>query len=185
MGLEKVIARIEKEGEEKVKSIIHNSEKQAEQIIKNAQIALDQSSIIKKQELERQIKTFTLQEKSITEIETKKIRLNAEKEILDTTYQDCLTALQLLQHEKIIKSLLSKVNEELPEAFYIYSNKRDKSTVKSLSKLTFKDVIDCIGGIVVENKDMTLKLDYRYETIANTIWDKYLGEIADKLLGDK
>ena len=93
-----------------------------------------------KQELEKQVKTFTLQEKSITEIETKKIRLNAQKEILDNTYQECLNALQLLQHEKIIKSLLKKVNEELPEAVYIYSNNRDKSIVKSLSSSITKSL---------------------------------------------
>jgi V/A-type H+-transporting ATPase subunit E len=69
----------------------------------------------------------------------------------------------------------------MPEAMYIYSNKRDEPLVRSLSKLTYEDNIDCIGGIVLENKDRTMKLDYRYETIATMIWDRYLGEIADKL----
>lgn len=181
MGLEKVIERIEKEGDEKVKSIIRDAETQAEQIIQKAQKTIDETYAIKKQELEKQLKTFRLQEQSSTEIEAKKICLNAEKEILDMTYQDCLTALQLLPHEKILSSILKKVNEEMPEAVYIYSNKREESLVRSLSKLTYEDNVECIGGIVVENKDKTLKLDYRYETIAMMIWDRYLGEIAYKL----
>ena len=181
MGLDKVIERIEKEGDERGKSVIRDAENQAEQIIQKARKTIDETYALKKQELEKQLKTFRLQEQSGIEIEAKKIRLNAEKEILDMTYQDCLTALQSLPHEKILSSLLKKVKEEMPEAVYIYSNKRDESIVRSLSELTYENNIECIGGIVLENKDRTLKLDYLYETIAMIIWDQYLGEIADKL----
>ncbi len=41
------------------------------------------------------------QEASSVEIEAKKIRLNAEKDILTQTYQECLKALSTLPHEKI------------------------------------------------------------------------------------
>jgi vacuolar-type H+-ATPase subunit E/Vma4 len=34
---------------------------------------------------------------------------------------------------------------------------------------------------VVENKEKTMKLDYRYEMIAETVWDRSLKEIAEKL----
>lgn len=181
MGLEKVITRIEKESDEKVKSIIRDAENQVEDIIQKAKKTIDEMSARKKQELEKQLEIFRYQEQSSIEIEAKKIRLNAKKEILDTVYQDCLTALQSLPHEKILSSLIKKVKEEMPEGMYIYSNKRDEPLVRSLSKLTYEDNIDCIGGIVLENEDRTMKLDYRYETIAMMIWDQYLGEIADKL----
>jgi V/A-type H+-transporting ATPase subunit E len=181
MGLDKVIERIEKEGDEKVKSIIRDAENQVEDIIKKAKKTIDEMYVRKKQELEKQLETFKTQEQSSIEIEAKKIRLNAQKEILDTVYQDCLDGLQSLPHEKILSSLLKKVKEEMPEAMYIYSNKRDEPLVRLLSKLTYEDNIDCVGGIVLENKERTMKLDYRYETIAMMIWDLYLGEIADKL----
>ena len=181
MGLEKVIEKIEKEGEEKIKNIIQDAKKQAEQTIKNTQKEIDEIAKVKKQELDKKLKLLKIQEKSSIEIEAKKIRLNAEKDILDVTYQECLTALESLQHEKIISSLLKKIKEEMSDAKYIYSNKRDEALVRSLSGLTYENNVDCIGGIIVENKDKTLKIDYRYEIIASMIWDHYLGEIADKL----
>jgi V/A-type H+-transporting ATPase subunit E len=181
MGLDKVIERIEKEGDEKAKSIIHDAENQVKDIIKKAKITINETSVRKKQELEKQNETLKTQEQSSIEIEAKKIRLNAQKEILDKVYQDCLNALLSLPHEKILTSFLKKVKEEMPGAMYIYSNKRDEPLVRTISNLTYVNNIDCIGGIVIENKDKTLEIDYRYETIAMMIWDRYLGEIADKL----
>jgi vacuolar-type H+-ATPase subunit E/Vma4 len=34
---------------------------------------------------------------------------------------------------------------------------------------------------VAENKDKTMKIDYRYEMIAEIVWDRSLKEIAEKL----
>ncbi len=121
------------------------------------------------------------QEHSGVEIEQKKIRLIAEKDILQITYQECLAALQTLPHEKIISSLLQNMKKEMPESAVIYSNKRDESAVRSQTKLTYGGNLDCLGGIVVENTEKTMKLDYRYETIAATVWDQCLKEIAEKL----
>ena len=109
------------------------------------------------------------------------IRLNTEKDILNITYQECLIALSSLSHEKVISSLLKSIKEELPEAAYIYSNKRDAPLVRSLSTFSYGGSIECLGGIVVENKDKTMKIDYRYEMIAETVWDRSLKEIAEKL----
>ncbi len=181
MGLEKVIEKIQKEGKEKITSILQDAEKQAAQILQTKQKMVEELSVKKKQETEKQIESLKTQEESGVEIEAKKIRLNTEKDILNMTYQECLVALSSLPHEKVISSLLKSIKEELPEAAYIYSNKRDAPLVQSLSTLSYEGSIECLGGIVVENKEKTMKLDYRYEMIAETVWDRSLKEIAEKL----
>jgi V/A-type H+-transporting ATPase subunit E len=181
MGLEKVIEKIQKEGKEKTTSILQDAEKQAAQILQTKQKMVEELSAKKKQEAEKQIESLKTQEESGVEIEAKKIRLNTEKDILNMTYQECLVALSSLPHEKIISSLLKRIKEELPEAAYIYSNKRDAPLIRSLSTLSYEGSIECLGGIVVENKEKTMKLDYRYEMIAETVWDRSLKEIAEKL----
>jgi V/A-type H+-transporting ATPase subunit E len=107
--------------------------------------------------------------------------LNAEKDILNTTYKESLQALSTLPHQKIISSLLKKVDKELPEVATIYSNKRDEHLVRSQTKITYGGSIETLGGIIVENKEKTLQVDYRYETIADIVWDRSLKEIAEKL----
>jgi V/A-type H+/Na+-transporting ATPase subunit E len=181
MGLEKIIERIQKEGEEKIATILQGAEKQAAEILQTTKKNIEEVSLQKKQETEKQIESMKNQEKSGIEIEEKKIRLNAEKDILNLTYHECLTALQRLPREKIITSMLKMAKKELPTANVIYSNKSDESLVRSLSKFAYGDSIDCLGGIIVENADKTMSLDYRYETIAATLWDHSLKEIADKL----
>jgi V/A-type H+-transporting ATPase subunit E len=181
MGLEKVIEKIQKEGKEKITSMLQDAEKQAAQILQTKQKMVEELSVKKKQETEKQIESLKIQEESGMEIEAKKIRLKTEKDIFNITYQECLVALSSLPHEKVISSLMKSVKEELPEAAYIYSNKRDAPLVRSLSTLSYGGSIECLGGIVVENKDKTMKIDYRYEMIAEIVWDRSLKEIAEKL----
>jgi V/A-type H+-transporting ATPase subunit E len=181
MGLEKVIEKIQNEGKEKITSIIQDAEKQAAQILQTKQKTLEELSVKKKQEIEKQIETLKTQEESGIEIEIKKIKLNAEKDVLNATYQECLNALSTLPHEKMISFLLKKVETELPEAAYIYSNKRDEAIVRAHTKISYGESIETLGGIIVENREKTMKVDYRYETIAEIVWDRSLKEIAEKL----
>lgn len=181
MGLEKVIERIQKEGTEKTTAIITDAEKQAAQMLKSKQQTLKQHSATKKEEMDKQIESLKAQEASGMEIEVNKIRLNAEKDVLISTYKESLQALSALPHDKIISSLLKKVHKELPEAATIYSNKRDEPLVRSQTTITYGGTIDTLGGIIVENKEKTLQLDYRYETIAELVWDRSLKEIAEVL----
>ncbi len=182
MGLEKVITRVEHEGDGTVKKIISEAEKQAEETLQNARRHAEELLVKKKEEADHQIKALKIQEENSLGIEKRKIRLNAEKEVLQATFRNCLDALQKLPADTILSALLAKVSRELPDAAYISTNTRDAPVVRSLSKLTYAGSIDCVGGIIVENKDRTIKLDLRYETIASTVWDAHLKEIADLLL---
>jgi len=181
MGLEKVIENIQKEGKEKITGILQDAEMQAAQIIQTKQKTLDETAVKKRHEQDKQINLLKTQETSSVEIEVKKIRLNAEKDILTQTYQECLIALSSLPHEKILSFLLKKAQQELPEAAYVYSNARDEPIIRAQTKIPYGGTIDTLGGIIVENKERTLKIDYLYETIAELVWERSLKEIAKKL----
>lgn len=182
MGLDKVITRVEHEGEDTINKILADAEKQAAETLAKARQNVDELIAKRRIETEKQIKALRIQEENSLEIETKKIRLNAEKEVLQTAFQYCLKALQEQSTEKILKDLLARAQRELPDAAYVSSNSHDTALVKTLTRLTYQGTIDCLGGIIVENKDHTLKLDLRYETIAAAVWDAHLKEIADQLL---
>jgi V/A-type H+/Na+-transporting ATPase subunit E len=181
MGLEKVIENIQNEGKDKINTILHDAETQAAQILLTKQKSLDETAKKKRIELEKHISLLKTQEESSVEIEVKKIRLNAEKDILNQTYQESLSALASLPHEKILSALLKETLQELPMAACIYSNKRDEAIVRSLTNIPYAGTIDVLGGIIVENKEHTLKLDYRYEAIAELVWERSLKKIATTL----
>jgi V/A-type H+-transporting ATPase subunit E len=181
MGLENVIEKIQNEGKEKVTTILQDAEKQAAQMLRTKHTMIEELTVKKRKELEHQITMMKNQEESSMEIEVKKIKLNAEKDVLNQTYQECLNALSTLPHETMISSLLKKAETELPDAAFISSNTRDEPIVRSKTKITYRGPIETLGGIIVENKEQTMKIDYRYETIAELVWDRSLKEIANKL----
>ena len=183
MGLEKVIEQIEKDGEEKTRKLLQDTEKQAAQILHTMQRELEEKSVQKKQETEKQVTALQTQEKSAVEIEAKKIRLHAEKDILTSTYQQCLASLKSLPHETILSALVRNIQKEMPEAAVIYSNKRDEPVVRSLTTLRYGGAIECLGGVIAENTEKTLTVDFRYETIAADVWEHSLKEIAQNLFG--
>jgi V/A-type H+-transporting ATPase subunit E len=183
MGLEKVIDQIEKDGEEKIRNLLSDAEKQAAQILQTKEKELEEKRVSKKQETEKQIQALQTQEKSAAEIEAKKIRLNAQKDILAAAYQQCLASREFLPHETVLAALVRNIQRELPEAAVIYSNKRDEAVLRSLSKLQYGGIIECRGGVIAENADKTLTVDYRYETISAAVWERSLKEIAQNLFG--
>ena len=182
MGLESVIERIESEAKTEIKKIESEGESEAERIISEAQTNAEKFIASKAVENHRQIEILIAQERSGAELEVKKIRLSVEKEILEKTFAECLVSLTSLQHEKIIASLAEKIRREMPESSVIYSNKRDEKVARSLQGFTYGGTIDCIGGLVAENNDKTVRMDCRYETIAQNIWNSSLKEIAAVLL---
>lgn len=181
MGLEKVIAKVKQDGDETVKGIIAQAKQQAAATVDQAQAAIKELAVKRELERDRQIAALRIQERNSLEIETRKIRLNAEKDVLAATYADCLAALQTLPHDKVIASLLQRASRELPSAATVSSNARDEPSVRSQTKLAYVEPIGCLGGIIVENADHTMKLDLRYETLAATVWDQHLKVIADVL----
>jgi len=181
MGLEKVIQRVEQSGDEQIKKILAEAEQQADEILAKKRKTLDEHEKRRRQDIKRQIAQVRMQEESSLELEAKRLRLNAEKELLERTRNECLELLTQQPQEPILRTLLEKVHEELPDAVFVYTNTRDEPLIRRLSSLTFAGTLDCLGGIVVENQDRTLRLDYRFETIASTLWDRHLKEIADAL----
>jgi V/A-type H+/Na+-transporting ATPase subunit E len=181
MGLEQVLEKIQKEGERDILRIHQEGELQADEILAQMKKKIQDLTKLRRDETEKMIRNLHIQEQSISELEAKKIRLNAEKEVLDETYQQCLESLQKLPHEHLIKSLLSKAKKELPDALYISSNQRDETLIRSLTNFTYKNHVDCLGGFILENQDGSLRLDYRYETLARQVWNTNLKNIVNIL----
>ncbi|MCD4704024.1 MAG: hypothetical protein K8R64_07010 [Methanosarcinaceae archaeon] len=55
--------------------------------------------------------------------------------------------------------------------------------VKKLSSLEYAGNIDCIGGVVIENEDGTIRLDYRYDVILKNVYEHSLKNTSEILFG--
>ena len=132
---------------------------------------------------EDDIKKLRQQEISSANLEVKRTMLNARKEVLDNVYSqsvDIITDLQSSKNEELLKAIIDKYQGSGAK---IYSNKDSEKLVTKLSSLTYAGNIDCIGGVVIENEDGTIRLDYTYDVILESANDKSMKQISDILFG--
>lgn len=190
MGLEKVTEEIMGKGLAEQRRILAEGEAEASQIKKagsDSTKAIMERAMGAAQEMAKRLR---VQELSIAHVEVKKVRLNAEKEMLDKVYSDCLGALSQLSPEEaapLLEASLQKIKKELgAQGASVQCNQRESQIVKGLCdrlSLTYSGVIDCAGGVVAESRDGSLRLDLRYETILDDVWTRKIKDISNILFG--
>lgn len=185
MGLEKVVADILEKGKEEAEKIRAEGAAEAESILKQAREEAAKIKAAKEAEIARIVEKIRTREIASAKLEVKKIKLTSEKEALDQVYAQAMERLRNLPMEKkerLLKALIKKGIREVGNG-RIYCSQGDAEFVKQISNLEFAGTINCIGGVVIESSDKTIKLDYTYETLLNTIWEKNVRQIANILFG--
>ncbi|MFU8767560.1 MAG: V-type ATP synthase subunit E family protein, partial [Candidatus Methanoperedens sp.] len=84
------------------------------------------------------------------------------------------------KNEELLKAIIEK-NEAGNSK--VYSRSEDKAVVNKLTKLKYAGEIDCIGGVVIENEDGRVYLDFKYDTILKETSEQSLKQVSDILFG--
>lgn len=185
MGLDKVVEEILRRGEEKRKEIISLGEKD-----KDEQMHLADKKIADdRQKAERRTQTtiaqMEQQEISSAELESKKALLAAQRQVMEDLKEQVLHELQGYpadKRKKLYMKLVSTAKKELGSCF-VYTNAADKAFLQLPPGMTNAGIIDCRGGLVFESKDKNFRLDYRFESMLEDVWNKNMHEIYAKLFG--
>jgi V/A-type H+-transporting ATPase subunit E len=183
MSLESVLDEIHKKGHQEVAQIISAGQREADSIIAEAKTKLKSIEEAKHKVTADKIKQLRIQELSIAELDAKKNILNMQKELLERLRSQTLTKLQELPDDKnqqYLKKLIERAKTEFPSG-KIYCNAKDESFVKSNSPFQFGGTIDCSGGVLVENDDGSINMDFRFENILDEAWKDVMKEVS-KLL---
>jgi len=158
----KEVNRINQEIEEKIREIEEESETQTEKVLDS----------MKKQEL------------ASIKLEAKKMLLEVKKNIIEKIFVEAKKKLGELdgkEREAYIKKLLEKIRDDIEPA-YIYCNKNDVKLLKGVKGIEVKPV-DIDGGLIAENKDKTIRVDYSFDTMIDSIKEKELQTINNILFG--
>jgi len=132
---------------------------------------------------EDDIKRLRQQEISSANLEVKRTMLNARKEVLDKVYDNAIETIASLPETKQEELLKAIIDENDSNGSKIYSNKDSEKLVKKLSSLEYTGNIDCIGGLIMENDDGTVRLDYTYDIIMKNVNEQSLKQTSDILFG--
>jgi V/A-type H+-transporting ATPase subunit E len=172
-GAQSEVSRIKAEADAKVAEIINEA--------RNAQKKMLGDSLA---QTEEDIKNLHQQLISSANLEVKRIRLNKRKDLLDQVYNKAYESIKSMPASKAEKLLSVLIDKHEADGVRIYSAKNSEALVKKLSSLSYAgNIDDSIGGIVLENEDGTVRLDYTYDSILKNVYERSLKQISDILYG--
>ena len=175
MGLEVVKEEIISSAKEQANSLLAEARKEANKIMKEAEKEVEVIKEKSEAETKKVIEIIKLQEISSAELENKKKILEAKKQVIEGVFSEAKNRVEKLdekRREYYIKKLIEKVKSEL-EAAHMYCNKKDIKFLKGFEA----EHINIAGGLIAENKEKSIRVDYSFDTMLENIKDMELQNI--------
>jgi len=181
MGLEAVKEEIIRNAKAQEEVLLVGARQETKKILDETEKKI--AAIIEKSNTEtiRIMDLIKRQEMASAELENKKILLEAKKQMISSVFskaRDNIEKLDLRKKEEFIKKLLEKAEKDI-EVAKVYCNKQDVNLVKGY----VAEVTDIIGGIIAENKDQTIRVDYSFDSMLQNIEEDELQSINKILFG--
>ena len=181
MGLEAVKEEIVRQAKEQETALLAEARKEANRIMREAEKKIEEMKEKSESEIKRMIDVIKKQELASGELENKKMILEAKKQVIENVFNEAKKRIEKLDDKKrelYIKKLLEKIKNEI-EISYVYCNKKDAKFLKGFNVAN----ADIIGGLTAENKEKTVRVDYSFETMLDSVKEAQLQNISKILFG--
>lgn len=185
MSLNKVVEDILRRGGEREQEIIRLGESERDEQLQLAEKRMAENRARAERKNAANLTQMERQEISSAELESKKTSLAAQRQVMEELREQALSELSSYPSDKrkrLYSKLIARAKKELGEC-YVYSNKGDQALLQLPAGMTNGGVIDCSGGLIFESKDRAVRLDFRFETMLDDVWNKRMREIYGKLFG--
>lgn len=183
MGLETVVKDIMDNANEDVSKIKAETDSEVLQIIDEAREKAKHILGESLAKAEDDIKLMRQQEISSANLEVKRTILNSRKELLEEVYNRAYDRVSSLPESKNKELLSTLIRTNEMNGKKIYSNAKSELLVKELSALEYAGNVDCAGGVIIENEEGNIRLDYTYDVILKNTSEKFLKQTSDILFG--
>ncbi len=184
MSLENVVNEIISQAEKQRQEIVDQGRQEAKKIVDEATKKAREQTKQFEEETKKLANETKRMELSALNIHLQKMFLEAKKGMLDELYRHVVEKIEKLdasERKELIQRLVEKSKKELPDAKFVYCNSRDKEIVSGIKSLKFNGVVDCLGGIVVENGEKSVKVNYTFDVILKNVKEAYLNEVAKRV----
>lgn len=181
MGLETVKEEVIRSAKEQESAILAEARKEASRIMKEAEARVKEMEEAGEAKSKKAIEAAKKQALASAEIESKKMILETKKQAIDRVFEEVKKSLDSMDEKKreaIIKNLLEKAGKELDVSF-VYCNKGDSKFLKGVKT----ENISTLGGIISENNEKTIRVDYTFETSLESIKESEMQNINRLLFG--
>lgn len=181
MALETVIQEVLSRGRAEADDVLKAAQAERERILQDARAEGAKLLERREREAKEAAERLLIQALARAELESKKIVLSAQKELLDEVYARVLDRLGRMEESREWIRALLHANAEDWRNGKVYCNARDADTVRSIAGASFGGPIDCVGGILIESADGSHRTDLRFETLLADVWRDSIREVAEVL----
>lgn len=181
MGLESVKEEVIRNAKEQAGSMLAEARKEAGKIMKEAEVKAEEMKSQSESETKKLTDTIKRQELASSELDSRKLVLEAKKQAIDRVIAEARKKLEALddrKREDYIKRLLDKAKKEIDVA-YAYCSRKDLKFVKGAEAVA----MEMIGGLIAENREKTIRVNYSFETLLDGIKESELQNINKLLFG--
>lgn len=180
MGLEHVKDGILAEGRAAAEREVAQARAEAQAMLARAEQQAQETRAQGQQHLQASVQALKRRELALAELDAKKLRLHAEKELLARVRGAALERLAKLpaqQDQEYVQALLKRAAMEQGR---VYAKPQHAELVRKLG-FTFAGPLEGVGGVIVESPDGTTREDLRYENLLDEAWRDSLGDVAKHL----
>lgn len=181
MALDKVVDNIRAEGRAQAQATVQAAKHEADAIIADAKRQADEVRAKRTGEATANADAFLKREVAGAELEARRLRLTAERELMTAIRAEVekrLGALPADKREAHIKALIAKAGVT---GGRVWVAKQDEAIARKLG-VEVAGTFEGLGGVVVESPDGATRENLRYETLLEEIWATSLPQVASKLL---
>jgi V/A-type H+-transporting ATPase subunit E len=182
MSLETVLKDIRERGKKEVAKLKKEAKEEAERILKDAKSKKSKIIDDALSEASKAAERLKGQEFSRVELENKRGRLMMEKQLLDKVIELAKEKISNLPSDKDRELMRKLITKHSSKGNVIFSSAKHETMVKAAaSSLRYGGKIDCLGGIVVQSADGSVRYDFRYDTLLKAAADTSMKDVAQIL----
>jgi len=180
MGLEAVLDRIRDSGKEEADAIVQQGRDERERLLDEVRKEGERLRGQREEEARLQADRRRIQDLARAELDARKIVLAGQEEVLNAARARAQRLIAETSRADSLRRMLERHAAEW-RVGRVYANERDADLVRSIAGGNFGGAVDCLGGIVIESRDGTTRLDLTYDSILRDLWPNIVKEVAQKL----
>ena len=185
MSLDALSKEISLQAEAEAKEIIDNAKAEAKRIQDEAKSQAATAAADVEARASKDSKQISIEVVAAARQANQKRALVARREELDLTWESVkerVSSPDLEGRDQILKSLVKEASSSAPDMIMRPVN-IDRKALSS-SAFSLGEDIGGLGGFVLESKDGSVVLDYRFDSLLDDAWKANLGPVNKALFGE-
>lgn len=169
MGLEKLKSSLIADANAEAERIVSSAQKEAKAILDSDIRSAEETKKQLEKNLDLVLSTQREERMAALRLETKRLLSEAKEDVLASAFDDFFAALKDLkkssEYKKLLLHYLDIAKDELKGDIIVHVSKGDKDLIPKTKNTLVKEDLEGVGGILIENADGKIRLNYTFETL--------------------